>query len=69
MLLDDAEQQYGYHSEGPLLLPCDVDLFYKVLAEMDCENTDVILPHGCGVYGSYSYTLLSPSRLLKMNQF
>ncbi|XP_022716120.1 uncharacterized protein LOC111275201 [Durio zibethinus] len=35
MLLEDAELEYGYSSEGPLLLPCDVDLFYKVLAEMD----------------------------------
>lgn len=35
MLLEDAEMEYGYCSEGPILLPCDVDLFYKVLAEMD----------------------------------
>lgn len=35
MLLEDAELEYGYTSEGPLLLPCDVDLFCKVLAEMD----------------------------------
>ncbi|CAO2818297.1 unnamed protein product [Amaranthus hypochondriacus] len=68
MLLDDAEQQYGYSSEGPILLPCDVDMFYKVLAEMDCDSTDhIIHSYGCGSYGSYS--LLSPSKLLKMNQF
>ncbi|EEF51735.1 auxin-responsive protein SAUR72 [Ricinus communis] len=35
ILLEDAELEYGFNSEGPLLLPCDVDLFYKVLAEMD----------------------------------
>ncbi|KDP22580.1 hypothetical protein JCGZ_26411 [Jatropha curcas] len=34
-LLEDAEMEYGFNSEGPILLPCDVDLFYKVLAEMD----------------------------------
>lgn len=36
LLLEDAEMEYGFNSEGPILLPCDVDLFYKVLAEMDC---------------------------------
>lgn len=35
MLLEDAETEYGYSCNGPILLPCDVDLFYKVLAEMD----------------------------------
>lgn len=34
-LLEDAESEYGYNSEGPILLPCDVDLFHKVLAEID----------------------------------
>ncbi|KAG6387197.1 hypothetical protein SASPL_152383 [Salvia splendens] len=34
MLLDDAELEYGYHSEGPLLLPCDVDLFCGIIAEI-----------------------------------
>ncbi|KAL8250304.1 hypothetical protein R6Q59_033997 [Mikania micrantha] len=37
MLLDDAETEYGYNCEGPILLPCDVDLFYKVLAEMEVQ--------------------------------
>ncbi|XP_017647858.1 auxin-responsive protein SAUR50 [Gossypium arboreum] len=40
MLLEDAELEYGFNSEGPLLLPCDVDLFYKVLAEMDDNGDD-----------------------------
>lgn len=35
MLLEDAELEYGFSSEGPLLLPCNVDLFCKILAEMD----------------------------------
>ncbi|CAA0816484.1 SAUR-like auxin-responsive protein family [Striga hermonthica] len=34
-LLQDAELEYGFKNEGPLLLPCDVDLFCSVLAEMD----------------------------------
>jgi SAUR family protein len=90
MLLEDAEEEYGYNSEGPLLLPCDVDLFCKVLAEMDHKEEEIVpscgFAHGsCSpftpgrrvgksgnmakVYGSYGYGLLTPSRLLKMNQF
>lgn len=67
MLLDDAQQQFGYCSEGPILLPCGVDLFYKVLAEMDSDTIDIVHSRGCGGYGSYG--LLSPSKLIKMNQF
>ncbi|KAK9995328.1 hypothetical protein SO802_020014 [Lithocarpus litseifolius] len=87
MLLEDAELEYGYNSQGPILLPCEVDLFYKVLAEMDCGE-EVRL--GCNFAKGYSplilrsparrsnsgdyngcgggYRLLSPSRMLKMNQ-
>ncbi|KAJ4850124.1 hypothetical protein Tsubulata_000595 [Turnera subulata] len=83
MLLEDAELEYGYTSEGPLLLPCEVDLFYKILAEMDssdeimsspsCSSLNILCSpsrypscrssnKGYGVY-----TLLSPSRMLKLN--
>ncbi|XP_021908860.1 auxin-responsive protein SAUR71 [Carica papaya] len=57
MLLEDAEMEYGYSSQGPILLPCDVDLFYKVLAEMEELTTPV-----CSVAkGYYSpFTLCSP---------
>ncbi|CAK9183523.1 unnamed protein product [Ilex paraguariensis] len=85
MLLEDAELEYGYSSEGPILLPCEVDLFYKVLAEMDSKE----IHHGRGfAYGSCtpfspvnrlgksdmakgygSYVPLTPSRLFKMNLF
>ncbi|KAI5329489.1 PREDICTED: auxin-responsive [Prunus dulcis] len=89
MLLEDAENEYGYNWEGPILLPCDVDLFVKVLAEMECSEKDVGTPN-CGFvnYGSLilrsparhlsssinngyggAYRLLSPSRMLKINQF
>lgn len=62
MLLEEAEAVYGYNSKGPILLPCEVDLFYKVLAEMDPGDDDNIRT-GCKFplgYGSFS--LLSPSR-------
>ncbi|XP_004298546.1 PREDICTED: uncharacterized protein LOC101293297 [Fragaria vesca subsp. vesca] len=35
VLLEDAALEYGYRNDGPLLLPCDVDLFYNVLAEIE----------------------------------
>ncbi|GER48555.1 SAUR-like auxin-responsive protein family [Striga asiatica] len=35
MLLEDAELEYGFESGGPLLIPCEVDLFCRILAEMD----------------------------------
>ncbi|XP_057514470.1 auxin-responsive protein SAUR32-like [Actinidia eriantha] len=83
LLLEDAEREYGYNSEGPLLIPCDVDLFYKVLAEM--ESREVVVP-SCGfAYSPFnsnrrlgsgdmakvggSYGVLSSSPLLKINQF
>ena len=37
-LLEDAEIEYGYHCDGPISLPCDVDLFYEVLAEMESKD-------------------------------
>ncbi|KAI4304890.1 hypothetical protein MLD38_040349 [Melastoma candidum] len=42
MLLDEAESEYGFTGGGRLELPCIVDLFYRVLAEMECneENDD-----------------------------
>ncbi|XP_004298548.1 PREDICTED: uncharacterized protein LOC101293879 [Fragaria vesca subsp. vesca] len=39
VLLEDAAWEYGYSTGGPILLPCDVDLFCNVLAEME-NNVD-----------------------------
>ncbi|CAK9144357.1 unnamed protein product [Ilex paraguariensis] len=66
MLLEEAESEYGYNSEGPLALPCDVDLFYRVLVEMDsCDQNN---QGGCTfARSSRSYRLLTPSRLVAMN--
>lgn len=69
MLLEEAESEFGYDSQGPLVLPCNVEVFYKVLMEMDdCGNPKV--PQGCGLAKRYgSYHLLSPSRMVAINQF
>ncbi|PWA90407.1 small auxin-up RNA [Artemisia annua] len=56
LLLEDAESEYGTHSDGPILLPCDVAMFYKVLAEMKAKDEQ---PHG-------SCSPFSPSRRLRM---
>lgn len=64
MLLEDAETEYGFNTNGPLLLPCDVNLFYKVLAEIDNKNEEEIHQQmGCGG-GSSSCSPFSPARRL-----
>ncbi|KAJ4973473.1 hypothetical protein NE237_006647 [Protea cynaroides] len=66
ILLEEAELEYGYYSQGPLSLPCDVDLFYKVLSEMDCGE----VRQGCSFAKRCgSYDLLTPPRMLGMNGF
>ncbi|KAK7318301.1 hypothetical protein RJT34_03000 [Clitoria ternatea] len=39
-LLDAAEREYGYRNDGPLWLPCCVDLFCEALAEMESTQQD-----------------------------
>ncbi|KAM0947046.1 putative small auxin-up RNA [Dioscorea sansibarensis] len=52
-LLDDAESEYGYIAEGPLRLPCDVEVFQHVLREM--EQDMVPSPSlSCTFSGSYA---------------
>lgn len=70
MLLEEAESEFGYDSQGPLVLPCNVEVFYKVLMEMDDCGGDQNGPRGCGFAKRYgSYHLLSPSRMVAINQF
>ncbi|KAF6165473.1 hypothetical protein GIB67_028032 [Kingdonia uniflora] len=62
MLLEEVESEYGYINIGPLALPCDVDLFYKVLSEMDGDEIHL----GSNYVKGYStYSLLSPSRIVR----
>ncbi|RZC60559.1 hypothetical protein C5167_022318 [Papaver somniferum] len=65
MLLEEAELEYGYHCEGPLTLPCNVDFFYRVLSEMEAEGDDDQIQQGCNfAKGCSTYKLLSPSRMV-----
>nr|GEV89414.1 small auxin-up RNA [Tanacetum cinerariifolium] len=83
LLLEDAESEFGTHSDGPILLPCDVTMFYKVLVEMKAKD---VQPHGsCSPFSPSrryriintvdriggerygSYEALIPSSLIRMN--
>ncbi|XP_047313013.1 auxin-responsive protein SAUR71-like [Impatiens glandulifera] len=68
MLLEDSEMEYGYSSQGPILLPCEVDLLYKVLAEIDnqvhdnhLKSRDKIMNHSGYGYAA-SCSPFNPSR-------
>ena len=66
MLLEEAESEYGYNSQGPLALPCDVDMFYKVLMQMDQDDhaddeQEATIPGCVFLRRCGSYHLLSPS--------
>ncbi|XP_021748074.1 auxin-responsive protein SAUR72-like [Chenopodium quinoa] len=39
VLLEQAESEYGFH-DGPIMLPCEVDLFVKVLYEMEANDPE-----------------------------
>lgn len=78
VLLEDAALEYGYQSDGPILLPCDVDLFCQVLAEIDNMEEDIIgsnwflisiffSPVTRQKHCAYDYRLLSTSPMI--NQF
>jgi SAUR family protein len=40
ILLEEAESEYGFISDGPLVLPCKADLFCKVLLAMEDARAD-----------------------------
>lgn len=64
MLLEEAEMEYGYNSNGPLALPCEVDLFQKILCEMDSGE----ITRGCSFAKGYSpYHLLTTPSHSAMN--
>ncbi|KAG2332968.1 hypothetical protein Bca4012_017412 [Brassica carinata] len=62
-LLEEAETEYGYRRDGPIVLPCEVDVFFKVLADMkfdgdeydedDDDDDGMINPPICGLGSPY----------------
>ncbi|XAR64361.1 hypothetical protein NMG60_11024668 [Bertholletia excelsa] len=72
MLLEEAESEYGYSSQGPLALPCNVDIFCKVLLEMDDSFGDKVMIQRCCSFPARtrsSFRLLTPSRLVAIDDF
>lgn len=47
-LLEEAESEYGYNCVGPIELPCDVNVFFRVLMEMDNDDGVGGTRSGCG---------------------
>ncbi|XP_073298302.1 auxin-responsive protein SAUR71-like [Primulina huaijiensis] len=62
MLLEDVELEYGFSSEGPLLIPCEVDLFCKILVEMDSGKDDFD-QFSCGLWSPFNSPFNSKTRL------
>nr|GMD95254.1 auxin-responsive protein SAUR32-like [Ipomoea batatas] len=67
-LLEEAESEYGFRSDGPLIFPCEVDHFLRVLREMEssahdddptCENNN---GRGCSFARHRNHHLLTPPR-------
>ncbi|XP_031124251.1 auxin-responsive protein SAUR32-like [Ipomoea triloba] len=61
-LLEEAESEYGFRSDGPLIFPCEVDHFLRVLREMEsstCENNN---GRGCSFARNRNHHLLTPPR-------
>lgn len=76
-LLEEAESEYGYSSDGPLLLPCEVDRFLGVLTQMmDFEDNIFVGKHKgrnfvprTRTHQMSCYHLLTPPRFLAINSF
>ncbi|XP_045823279.1 auxin-responsive protein SAUR71-like [Trifolium pratense] len=56
--LEDVENEYGYTNDGPLWLPCHVDLFCEALMEMESDENV-----GCNFQKSHKHNSVSPSSL------
>ncbi|GMH27410.1 hypothetical protein Nepgr_029253 [Nepenthes gracilis] len=37
-LLGEGELEFRYNSDGPMALPCDVDVYIQMLFESDCDD-------------------------------
>ncbi|GLT61388.1 hypothetical protein SLA2020_340990 [Shorea laevis] len=73
-LLEEAELEYGFNSGGPLVLPCNVDSFNKVLLviENGGGGGDNHIPRQsrCGSAKGYGgHSLPSPPRMIAIKQF
>lgn len=74
-LLEDAESEYGFGSDGPIWLPCDADFFCEALNQMESHRhhhsvLNSLLLSRCSDKHSWVYQILTIPRalVLKRNQ-
>ncbi|KEH20998.1 hypothetical protein MTR_8g096490 [Medicago truncatula] len=62
---EDVDNEYGYKSDGPLWLPCDVELFFcEALMEIEASQVvDDISFVGCSFPLSHKHSPVSNSSL------
>ncbi|CAJ2676663.1 unnamed protein product [Trifolium pratense] len=56
--LEDVENEYGYANDGPLWLPCHVDLFCEALVEIESDDMDFV---GCNFPMVHKHSPISTS--------
>lgn len=62
--LEDVENEFGYRNDGPLWIPCDVDLFYEALVEIEDDDLGFVgcnFPMGHKHSSTSNFSLSSPS--------
>ncbi|KAJ3675810.1 hypothetical protein LUZ60_004852 [Juncus effusus] len=66
-LLEEAENEFGFASDGPVELPCDVEGFEEVMLEMEQALDSPTNSPRCSSFNNkspYRYGLVSPSKLV-----
>lgn len=66
-LLDYAELEYGFACDGPIWLPCDVEMFYKVMQEMEEKEEKTLSEVGFSKEYCSSFAMCSPSHLFNIS--
>lgn len=60
-LLQQSENEFGFASDGPIMLPCDVETFQQVMLEMEQQRSPDKSPRCNFSRSPYRYGLISPS--------
>ncbi|WOK98198.1 hypothetical protein Cni_G06908 [Canna indica] len=45
-LLKEAEEEYGFHHQGPIFIPCRVDYFYRICSIIERERRRAVVAGG-----------------------
>jgi SAUR family protein len=63
-LLQQAEIEFGFASDGPLMLPCEVQIFQEVMLEIEQQISPDNSPRCNFSRSPYRYGLISPSNFI-----